>query len=30
MEMGGQVEVIDGPAADNLKPLGSIAALLRY
>jgi peptide subunit release factor 1 (eRF1) len=30
MEMGGQVEVVDGPAADSLKPLGSIAALLRY
>jgi peptide chain release factor subunit 1 len=30
MEMGGQVEVIDGPAAEHLKPHGSIAALLRY
>ena len=30
MEMGGQVEVVDGPAAEHLKPLGSIAALLRY
>jgi stalled ribosome rescue protein Dom34 len=30
MEMGGQVEVVDGPAAEQLKPLGSIAALLRY
>ena len=30
MEMGGQVEVIDGPAAEHLKPQGSIAALLRY
>jgi hypothetical protein len=30
MDMGGQVEVVDGPAADSLKPHGSIAALLRY
>jgi len=30
IEMGGQVEVVDGPAADQLKPHGSIAALLRY
>ena len=30
MEMGGRVEVVDGPAADSLKPHGSIAALLRY
>ena len=30
MEMGGQVEVVDGPAAESLKPHGSIAALLRY
>ena len=30
MEMGGQVEVVDGPAALHLKPHGSIAALLRY
>lgn len=30
MEMGGQVEVVDGPAAEKMKPLGSIAALLRY
>jgi stalled ribosome rescue protein Dom34 len=30
MEMGGQVEVVDGPAADDLAPLGHIAALLRY
>ncbi len=30
MEMGGQVEVVDGPAADKLKPQGSIAALLRF
>lgn len=30
MEMGGQVEVIDGPAAEHLKPRDSIAALLRY
>lgn len=30
IEMGGQVEVVDGPAADSLKPHGSIAALLRY
>jgi len=30
LEMGGQVEVVDGPAADKLKPHGSIAALLRY
>ena len=30
MEMGGQVEVVDGPAAEHLKPKGSIAALLRY
>ncbi len=30
MEMGGQVEVVDGPAAVHLKPHGSIAALLRY
>jgi peptide subunit release factor 1 (eRF1) len=30
MEMGGQVEVVDGPAADDLEPHGSIAALLRY
>jgi peptide chain release factor subunit 1 len=30
LDMGGQVEVIDGPAADSLKPHGSIAALLRY
>jgi len=28
--MGGQVEVVDGPAALHLKPHGSIAALLRY
>ena len=30
MEMGGQVEVVDGPAADKLKSQGSIAALLRF
>jgi stalled ribosome rescue protein Dom34 len=30
MEMGGQVEVVDGPAAEKLKPQGSIAALLRF
>ena len=30
MEMGGQVEVIDGPAARALAPHGEIAALLRY
>jgi peptide subunit release factor 1 (eRF1) len=30
LETGGQVEVVDGPAADSLKPHGSIAALLRY
>ena len=30
IEMGGQVEVVDGPAADHLEPHGSIAALLRY
>jgi peptide chain release factor subunit 1 len=30
MEMGGQVEVVDGPAAEHLKPRDSIAALLRY
>ena len=30
MEMGGQVEVVDGPAAEKMTPLGSIAALLRY
>jgi len=30
LEMGGQVEVVDGPAAEELKPHGSIAALLRY
>jgi len=30
MEMGGQVEMVDGPAAEHLKPKGSIAALLRY
>jgi len=30
MEMGGKVEVVDGPAAEHLKPRGSIAALLRY
>jgi len=30
MEMGGQVEVIDGPAAKALAPHGEIAALLRY
>jgi peptide chain release factor subunit 1 len=30
LEMGGQVEVVDGPAADSLKSHGSIAALLRY
>jgi peptide chain release factor subunit 1 len=30
MEMGGKVEVVDGPAAELLKPRGSIAALLRY
>ena len=30
MEMGGKVEVVDGPAAEHLKPHGSIAALLRY
>jgi peptide chain release factor subunit 1 len=30
MEMGGQVEVVDGPAADRLKSHGSIAALLRF
>jgi len=30
MEMGGHVEVIDGPAAEHLKPRDSIAALLRY
>jgi len=30
MEMGGQVEVVDGPAAEHLKQKGSIAALLRY
>jgi transposase-like protein len=29
-EMGGQVEVVDGPAAEHLLPHGSIAALLRY
>jgi len=30
LEMGGRVEVIDGPAAEHLEPHGSIAALLRY
>ena len=30
MEMGGRVEVVDGPAAEHLKPRDSIAALLRY
>ncbi len=30
MEMGGHVEVVDGPAAEHLKPRDSIAALLRY
>jgi peptide subunit release factor 1 (eRF1) len=30
MEMGGQVEMVDGPAAEQLKSKGSIAALLRY
>ncbi len=30
MEMGGQVEVVDGPAAEAIIPHGSIAALLRY
>jgi hypothetical protein len=29
-EIGGQVEVVDGPAADKLAPLGKIAALLRF
>jgi hypothetical protein len=30
MEIGGQVEVVDGPAADKLAPHGRIAALLRF
>ena len=30
MEMGGNVEVVDGDAARSLQPMGSIAALLRY
>ncbi len=30
MEMGGNVEVVDGDAAQSLEPMGSIAALLRY
>jgi hypothetical protein len=30
MEMGGQVEVVAGAAADKLEALGHIAALLRY
>ncbi len=30
LEMGGQVEVVDGPAADKLRGVASIAALLRY
>jgi len=30
MEMGGQVEVVDGPAAESLEKHGRIAALLRY
>ncbi len=30
LEMGGQVEVVDGPAAKRLGKHGSIAALLRY
>jgi peptide subunit release factor 1 (eRF1) len=30
MEIGGQVEVVHGPAADKLAPHGRIAALLRF
>jgi stalled ribosome rescue protein Dom34 len=30
MEVGGQVEMVDGAAAEQLRPLGSVAALLRY
>jgi peptide subunit release factor 1 (eRF1) len=30
LEMGGRVEVVDGPAAEDLRKYGSIAALLRY
>jgi len=30
LEMGGRVEVVDGPAAQRLKALGPVAALLRY
>jgi stalled ribosome rescue protein Dom34 len=30
LETGGQVEVVDGAAAETLKGLGSIAAVLRY
>lgn len=30
IDMGGQVEMVDGPAADSLREFDSIAALLRY
>jgi peptide chain release factor subunit 1 len=30
LDMGGRVEMVDGPAADNLREVDSIAALLRY
>ncbi|HHQ49597.1 MAG TPA: hypothetical protein ENK19_12035 [Acidobacteria bacterium] len=30
IELAGRVEMVDGPAAEELRPAGSIAALLRY